>query len=70
VLSFLAAFGSVLLSYWQKTWFDGALWLAIMALVGEATGALLAALQRIELQVAKNESLNQGKSKSNVGKQH
>jgi hypothetical protein len=61
-LSILALLGSVLLAYWQKTWFEGAVLLALMFLVGEAFGAVLAALQRIDSHLSKPEGSTQGRS--------
>jgi hypothetical protein len=47
-LSLLTFVVSVLLSYWQRTWYTGAVLFALTFLIAEAAAAILAALRRIE----------------------
>jgi hypothetical protein len=50
-LGFIIFLGSMLLSYWQWTWFTGAMLFLVIGLVGEAAGNVLEALHRIEAEL-------------------
>ncbi len=50
-LGFVIFLGSMLLSFWQWTWFTGALLFLVLGLIGEAAGNVLEALHRIEAEL-------------------
>ncbi len=50
-LGLIIFLGSLLLSYWQWTWFTGAMLFLVIGLVGEAAGNVLEALHRIEAEL-------------------